>query len=137
MRVEQVDKRNRKVQTARETEDWSPREFGDPDSKNLVLSWGSNEGAMEEAIALLDEEGIDVRFLSVPYLFPRPDLSGEVAAADNVVVVECNATGQFADLVEHDTLTRVDRVNKYDGVRFKADELAEQIKTALSTEVTA
>jgi 2-oxoglutarate ferredoxin oxidoreductase subunit alpha len=137
MRVEQVDKRNRKVQTARETEDWSPREFGDPDSKNLVLSWGSNEGAMEEAIALLEEDDVDVRFLSVPYLFPRPDLSGEVSAADNVVVVECNATGQFADLVEHDTLTRVDRVNKYDGVRFKADELAEQIKTALSTEVTA
>jgi 2-oxoglutarate ferredoxin oxidoreductase subunit alpha len=137
MRVEQVDKRNRKVQTARETEDWSPREFGDPDSGNLVLSWGSNEGAMEEAIAFLEEEGIDVRFLSVPYLFPRPDLTDEVEAADTVVVVECNATGQFADLVEHDTLRRVDRVNKYDGVRFKADELAEEIKAALATEVEA
>jgi 2-oxoglutarate ferredoxin oxidoreductase subunit alpha len=137
MRVEQVDKRNRKVQTARETEDWSPREFGDPDSSNLVISWGSNEGAMEEAIALLDDGGIDVRFLSVPYLFPRPDLSEDVAAAENVLVIECNANGQFADLIEHDTLTRVDRLNKYDGVRFKADELAEEIKTALSTEVKA
>jgi 2-oxoglutarate ferredoxin oxidoreductase subunit alpha len=134
MRVEQVDKRNRKVQTARETEDWSPREFGDADSKNLVISWGSNEGAMEEAIAFLDEEGIDVRFLSVPYIFPRPDLSEEVAAADTVIVVECNANGQFADLVEHDTLTRVDRVNKYNGVRFKADELAEDIKAALAAD---
>jgi 2-oxoglutarate ferredoxin oxidoreductase subunit alpha len=134
MRVEQVDKRNRKVDTARETEDWSPREFGEPDSKNLVISWGSNEGAMEEAIAFLDEEGIDVRFLSVPYLFPRPDLSDEVAAADNVMVVECNATGQFADLVEHDTLTRVSRVNKYDGVRYKADELAAEIKRTIKAD---
>ena len=131
MRVEQVDKRTRKVETARETEDFSPREFGDADSENLVISWGSNEGAMTEAIRFLDEEGIDVRFLSVPYLFPRPDLTEEVEAAENVVVVECNATGQFADVVEHDTLSRVDRVNKYDGVRFKADELAEEIKTAL------
>ena len=134
MRVEQVDKRNRKVQTARETEDWSPREFGDPDSSNLVISWGSNEGAMEEAIEFLEAEDIDVRFLSVPYLFPRPDLTDEVAAADTVLVVECNATGQFADLVEHDTLTRVERVNKYDGVRFKADELAAEIKAALTAE---
>ncbi len=131
MRVEQVDKRARKVETARAEEDLSPREFGDEDSENLVISWGSNEGAMTEAIQFLDEEGIDVRFLSVPYLFPRPDLTEAVETAENVVVVECNATGQFADVVEHDTLSRVDRVNKYDGVRFKADELAGEIKAAL------
>jgi 2-oxoglutarate ferredoxin oxidoreductase subunit alpha len=73
----------------------------------------------------------------VPYLFPRPDLSEEVAAADTVIVVECNATGQFADLIEHDTLTRVERINKYDGVQFKADELAEDIRAVLTAEVTA
>jgi 2-oxoglutarate ferredoxin oxidoreductase subunit alpha len=131
MRIEQVDKRNRKVETAREREDWSPREFGDPDSENLVVSWGSNEGAMREAIDLLEEEGVDVRFLSVPYIFPRPDLTEAFDEAENVVVVECNATGQFADVLEHDTLQRVDRLNKYNGVRFKADELARDLKDVL------
>ncbi|WP_255150580.1 2-oxoacid:acceptor oxidoreductase subunit alpha [Halorarius halobius] len=131
MRVEQVDKRNRKVETARENEDWDYREFGDPDADDLVISWGSNEGAMREAIGLLEAEDIDVRFLSVPYIFPRPDLSEDVEAADNVVVVECNATGQFADLIEHDVLQRVERINKYNGVRFKADELAAEVKAAL------
>jgi len=131
MRIEQVDKRNRKVETAREREDWSPREFGDPDSENLVVSWGSNEGAMREAIDLLEDEGVDVRFLSVPYIFPRPDLTEAFDEAENVVVVECNATGQFADVLEHDTLQRVDRVNKYNGVRFKADELAGDLKETL------
>jgi hypothetical protein len=48
-----------------------------------------------------------------------------------VIVVECNANGQFADIVEHDTLSRVDRIIKYDGVRFKADELATKIKQKL------
>jgi len=76
---------------------------------------------------LLDDRGIDVRFVSVPYLFPRADLSEHVAAAERTVVVECNATGQFADVLEHDVLQRVERVNKYTGVRFKADELAEEI----------
>ena len=131
MRVKQVDKRTRKVETARDDEEWSPREFGDPDADTLVLSWGSNEGPMMEAIEMLDEEGIDLHFLSVPYLLPRPDLTDAVAAADRVIVVECNATGQFADIVEHDTLSRVDRINKYDGVRFNADELAAEIEATV------
>ncbi|KTG21480.1 2-oxoacid:acceptor oxidoreductase subunit alpha [Haloferax profundi] len=134
MRVKQVDKRDRKVETAKATEDLSPREFGNPDSDTLILSWGSNEGALVEALDFLEEDGIDVRFLSVPYMFPRPDLSEDIEAADEVIVVECNATGQFANVVEHDTLTRVKRINKYDGVRFKADELAEDIKATLDAE---
>ena len=134
MRVQQVDKRSRKVETARDREPFEPREFGDPDAETLVVSWGSNEGAMVEAMRLLENEGVGVRFLSVPYVFPRPDLTEAVEAAEKVIVVECNATGQFANLLEHDTLTRVTRLNKYDGVRFKADELAERIATALGHE---
>ena len=134
VRVEQVDKRQRKVETATEREDWSPREFGDPNSDNLVISWGSNEGAMREAIGLLEEQGIDVRFISCPYIFPREDLSAEIEAADDVVVVECNATGQWADVLEHDSLTRLQRINKYTGVRFKADELAERVEQAFAGE---
>ncbi|WP_435345043.1 2-oxoacid:acceptor oxidoreductase subunit alpha [Haloarchaeobius sp. HRN-SO-5] len=137
VRIEQVDKRNRKVETAREEEDWDYREFGDPDADALVISWGSNEGAMVEALDFLEERGTNVRFLSVPYIFPRPDLTEEVEAADDVVVVECNATGQFADLIEHDVLQRVKRINKYNGVRFKADELAADIEATLETEAHA
>ncbi|WP_134669293.1 2-oxoacid:acceptor oxidoreductase subunit alpha [Halorussus marinus] len=138
VRVEQVDKRNRKVETAREREDWDVREFGDPDADNLVISWGSNEGALREALEFLDEEDIDVRFISVPYIFPRPDLTEDIEAADEVIVVECNETGQFADVLEHDALTRLKRINKYNGVRFKADELADEIRAKLSAEeVTA
>jgi 2-oxoglutarate ferredoxin oxidoreductase subunit alpha len=133
VRIEQVDKRNQKVETAKEQEAWDYREFGDPDSETLVLSWGSNEGAMREAMDFLAETDISVRFISVPYLFPRPDLTEEIEEAEEVIVVECNATGQFADVIEGDALTRVKRVNKYNGVRFKADELAERITDELDT----
>jgi len=132
VRIEQVDKRQRKVDTAREEEDWDYREFGDSEADTLVVSWGSNEGAMREALGLLEERGHDVRFISVPYIFPRPDLSEEIEAAEDVIVVECNATGQFADVIEHDVLQRVQRVNKYNGVRFKADELATDIENTLT-----
>ena len=132
MRIKQVDKRDRKVETAKEREDWEPREFGESDADTLIVSWGSNEGAMVEAIDMLAEDGIDVRFISVPYIFPRPDLSDEINSAEEVLVVECNNTGQFADLLEHDALARVKRVNKYNGVRYKADELADEIESALA-----
>ncbi|MCU4752013.1 2-oxoacid:acceptor oxidoreductase subunit alpha [Halobacteria archaeon AArc-curdl1] len=137
VRVQQVDKRNRKVETAKTEEDWDYREFGDEDAENLVISWGSNEGALVEALEYLEDDGIDVRVVSVPYIFPRPDLTDDVTDAENVIVVECNATGQFADVIEHDTLTRVDRINKYTGVRFKADELADAIAAKISAEAPA
>src|SRR5699024_6657132 len=38
VRIEQVDKRNQKIETAKENEDWDYREFGDSDSDTLVLS---------------------------------------------------------------------------------------------------
>ena len=132
MRVKQVDKRSRKVETAKENEEWDVREFGEGDAETLVISWGSNEGAINEAIDILAGEGIDVRFISVPYIFPRPDLSDEIEASEDVIVVECNNTGQFADLIEHDALCRVGRINKYNGVRFAADELAAEIKAAVA-----
>ncbi len=136
-RVRQVDKRYRKVETAQEREEWDVREFGDPEADTLVITWGSNEGPLVEALELLEDDGIDVRVLSVPYIFPRPDLSDDIEVAEDVIVVECNATGQFADLLEHDALRRVKRINKYTGVRFKADELAAAITAKLGTEVPA
>jgi 2-oxoglutarate ferredoxin oxidoreductase subunit alpha len=132
VRVEQVDKRYRKVDTAIEQENFDYREFGDSEADSLVISWGSNEGTLVEALDYLDADGVDVRVISVPYIFPRPDLSDEIQAAETVVVVEANATGQFADVVEHDVLERVERINKYDGVDFKADELAAEIKETLA-----
>ncbi|MFB6198776.1 MAG: 2-oxoacid:acceptor oxidoreductase subunit alpha, partial [Halobacteriaceae archaeon] len=133
VRVEQVDKRQRKLETAREREDWSPREFGSSDANNLIISWGSTEGSMLEALEYLKEDDLDIRFISLPYLLPRPDLTEEVKEAERVIVVECNARGQLADVLEHDTLQRVDRVNKYNGVEYKADELANDIKEMINT----
>ena len=134
VRVEQVDKRQRKFDVAQASESLEPRSFGAADADTLVISWGSNEGPIVEAMDLLDEP---VRFLSVPYLSPRPDLTAAVEEASQVIVVECNATGQFANLIEHDTMMRVERISKYDGVRFKADELAAAIAERSQMEVPA
>ena len=128
VRIQQVEKRKRKIETAKTDEDWSPREFGDSDSETLIVSWGSNEGPIREAIDRLADEDISIRFLSVPYLLPRPDLQSAIATADTTIVIECNAEGQFANVLERDVLERVERVTKYDGVRFKADDVEAAIR---------
>jgi 2-oxoglutarate ferredoxin oxidoreductase subunit alpha len=138
VRLEQVEKRKQKLKTAQEEETWDYREFGNPDAETLVISWGSNEGALREAMTFLDEDGLDIRLISLPYLFPRPDLDAEIEAAETTIVVECNSNGQLADVLEHDVLERVERINKFNGVRFKADELAEEIRATVGhpTEAT-
>jgi len=131
MRVEQVDKRNRKVDTAEEREDWSPREFGDADADTLVISWGNERERSPRRSISSPTRGRRAGAFRAVHL-PAPDLSEDVEAAENVIVVECNERGQFANLIEHDVLARVDRINKYNGVRFKADELADDIKETLA-----
>jgi 2-oxoglutarate ferredoxin oxidoreductase subunit alpha len=131
IRAEQVEKRQRKIETSKQRETWDYREFGDPDADTLLISWGSNEGPIREGMELLAKDGIDVRFISMPYLSPRPDLTAEIENAETTIVVECNAKGQLADLLERDVLERLERVNKFDGVRFKADELAEKVRRSV------
>ena len=127
----EFQKRKRKLKTAIEQENFDYREFGSPDSDILVISWGSNEGAIIEALDQLEQK---VRFLSFPYIFPRPDISEAIQNASMVFVIECNASGQFATLLEHDSLSRVTRILKYDGVRFSADEIAKELNSYLLPE---
>lgn len=132
LREQQVLKRKRKLETATSEESLQYREFGSPDSNILVISWGSNEGAIIEAMDKLNHE---IRFISVPYILPRPDLTPDIEKASIVFVIECNATGQFSALIEHDTLSRTNKILKYDGTQFSADEIAEKLNSSLKTEI--
>jgi Pyruvate:ferredoxin oxidoreductase and related 2-oxoacid:ferredoxin oxidoreductases, alpha subunit len=93
VRVDQVDKRRRKVETAMEREAWAAREFGEPDADTLLVSWGSNEGAIREAMELLAGDG-GRRSLSVGAV-PVPPAGalrgGRPGRADSVV--ECTHRG--------------------------------------------
>jgi len=136
MRVEQVDKRNRKVDTAEEREDWSPREFGDADADTLVISWGSNEGARRGGRSPRRRGGRRAgAFRAVHLPAPGPFRGRRGGGERHRRGVQ--RAGQFANLIEHDVLARVDRINKYNGVRFKADELADDIKETLAAGVEA
>ena len=99
--------------------------FGDKDSRNLVIGWGSTKCAILDAI-----EGEDIRFLQVNYLKPMSNqIKEEILKSDKVILVENNLTGQLGRLIRGKTGIKIkDRILKYDGRPFFSDQLRKKIK---------
>ncbi|MBS3141140.1 2-oxoacid:acceptor oxidoreductase family protein [Candidatus Woesearchaeota archaeon] len=93
--------------------------------KTLIVGWGSTKGAIFDAI-----QGLDARFLQVLYLEPFSDkIVAELKKADNIIVVENNATAQLANLITAKTGIFIkNKILKYNGLPFYSDELKEEIK---------
>ena len=101
--------------------------YGKKDSKNIIVSWGSAKGAILDAI-----KDKDAKFLQVLYIEPfSKGIKAELEKAENVIVVENNATAQLASLIKEKTCVFVKDKNKilrYDGRPFFHDELKEEIE---------
>ncbi len=97
--------------------------FGNKNSKNVVLSYGSTKGAVLDAI-----KDIDCKFIQILYLEPFPDISKELQGK-NVILVENSATGMLADVLMQNLGIKVDKkILRCDGRPFLADELNKGIK---------
>ena len=103
---------------------------GKKDSKNIIVSWGSTKGAILDAI-----KGRDAKFLQILYIEPfSKKIKAELEKAENVIVVENNATAPLASLIKDKTCVFVEDKNKilrYDGRPFFHDELKEEIERRL------
>ncbi len=97
---------------------------GNPNSKNLIIGWGSTRGAILDAI-----RGENFKFLQVLYLKPLSNkIKEEMLKAKNVILVESNLTGQLGKLIREKTGIKIEkRILKYDGRPFLSDELKQQL----------
>jgi 2-oxoglutarate ferredoxin oxidoreductase subunit alpha len=107
--------------------------FGNLNSKNLVISWGSTKGAIIDA---LNDSKIDAKFMQILFMepFPSQKVADEIKKAKRVLVVENNATSQLSRLIAEKTGFFVDDKNKilrYDGRPFFSDELGEDVARRL------
>ena len=136
VREQQMEKRMRKLETAaREI----PLEeklqiYGDPEADFTVLSWGSNKGAIIEAIELLAEEGLAARLVQVRIMspFPATELEEILATAKPLVGVEANFSGQLAQVLRQHTGIACDKlVVKYNGRPMAGRRLHETFKTIM------
>jgi 2-oxoglutarate ferredoxin oxidoreductase subunit alpha len=128
LRTEMVDKRLKKLDSIKR-EIIPPRLLGQDSYKNLVICWGSTFNIVCEAINNLGRD--DTAILHFSQVYPLPGgLKELVNKAEKTIVVENNATAQFARLLKIHSDINVDHsVLKYDGLCFASDTLAEQLNS--------
>ena len=126
LRVQMNDKRLRKLEGI-ERDLMAPELIGSPEYETLVIGWGSTYHAIEEALERLGRS--DIAFLHFKQVYPlHPDIVAYLNRAAQAVVVENNATGQFAKLIKLEAGIDVEnRILKYDGMPFSVEELVTKI----------
>ncbi len=94
--------------------------YGNKNSKNLVVGWGSTSGAIKDAI-----KDLDAKFLQILYMEPiSQKIKKEIETAEKVILVECNVTGQLGRLIREKTGIKIkNQLLKYNGRPFHSDEL--------------
>jgi len=122
LRARMVRKRLGKLELLRR-EAPQPELSGEPGAGTMVISWGSTYQAVEEALAGSRGGFCHLHFSQV-YPLP-PGLDQLLKKAGKRIVIESNAGGQFAMLLERETGVHIEqKVLKYDGMPFAVEEIA-------------
>jgi 2-oxoglutarate/2-oxoacid ferredoxin oxidoreductase subunit alpha len=103
--------------------------YGNPDSKTVLLCWGSTKGACIEVA-----EALDFKVVQPLILEPLPvnALKKALFGADKIIGVEVNATGQLAKLISSHGICIDDMILRFDGRPFTVDVLIDNVKEVLS-----
>lgn len=128
------DKRHKKLQVAVDyamERGTFARQYGDPDAKIGMITWGSTEGALQEAIDLATNWDLPVEQLHLLLLNPLPaeTIYKFMEGKERVVVAELNYTGQLAQRLRAALNVPVDSFTKCTGQPFTPHELLKQIMT--------
>ena len=127
-RTAMVDKRMAKEGLLRNTLAIPPRLYGQDNYRSLLVAWGSTGPAIHEALDRVAPAA--TAFLHFTQVYPLPDgTEAYLVRAERIIVVENNATGQFARLLRAETgCVIADQWLKYNGLAFSVDELIELLE---------
>jgi len=130
VRISMVNKRLKKLDLIKELV-IPPELLGAQDYKTLIVGWGSTYSAIKEALDKLKRD--DVAFLHFKQVHPlHPDTANYLEKAENVVIIENNATSQFGQLIKLHTGLETDRkILKYNGLPFSVEEIKENLESIL------
>ncbi len=127
MRIKMVDKRLKKFESIK-SEIIPPKLIGNNDYKTLIICWGSTFNIVTEAVETLKNK--DIAVLHFSWVFPFPENILEyLNKAMNVIIVENNASAQFAQLITLSTGYSIhNKVLKYNGLPFSVEEVITEIQ---------
>ena len=104
-----------------------PESYRMEDAETVLIGWGSTRGALVEAVDRLRGQGRPIGLLHFSEVFPLPPFDMEDGR--RYVVVEGNATGQFAGLLRRETGLAVETViGRYDGLPIDAACILEELR---------
>jgi 2-oxoglutarate ferredoxin oxidoreductase subunit alpha len=133
-----MEKRMRKVQGI-EAMVPPPVLEGPPDADVTLIGWGSTDGTIREARALLAEQGITANQLQIRWLVPLhgDEIVRILGKAKHTIIVENNFSGQFARYLRSETsFVPNGNIRKYDGEPFMPHHIAEAVREQLAGETT-
>jgi 2-oxoglutarate ferredoxin oxidoreductase subunit alpha len=112
---------------------------GPPDADVTLIGWGSTDGTIREARALLAEQGITANQLQIRWLVPLhgDEIVRTLGKAKHTIIVENNFSGQFARYLRSETsFVPSGNIRKYDGEPFMPHHIAEAVREQLAGETT-
>lgn len=126
LRVKMVDKRMMKL-TTMESDSVPLTLTGPNEYKNLVISWGSTNLIVQEAVQNLGRD--DLAHIAIQQVYPvNGELKKYLEVADQTIIVENNANSQMANLILRETGKRIDHsFLKYDGLQFTVEEVMQSV----------
>ena len=137
-RVAQMDRRAEKMSAIRAhlDDDSLNYHYGPENAEYGILTFGSQQGTVEEAVDRLNETGISVKSLTVGEMMPYPidEVSAFLDSVDEALVVEMNASAQFRGLTQKELGAYGDRMAsllKYNGNPFEPAEVVEGFETSI------
>ncbi|SFR43125.1 2-oxoacid:acceptor oxidoreductase subunit alpha [Halogeometricum limi] len=139
-RVFQVNRRMQKLEAIRAELDGSDvpnnTHYGPEDADYGLMTFGSQQGTVEEAVDRLNERGHSVKALGVSEMAPFPvdQVSEFLESVDECLVVEMNASAQFRGLTQKEVGRFGEKMSsllKYNGNPFEPEDITEGFVTSI------
>jgi pyruvate ferredoxin oxidoreductase alpha subunit len=117
--------------------DESHQTYHGPDEAEYgILTWGSNQGTVFEAVDRLNDAGHSVKALSASDMMPYPveEVEAFIESVDEVLVVEMNASAQFRGLTQKELGRFGEKLSsllKYNGNPFEPGEIVDGFVTSI------
>jgi 2-oxoglutarate ferredoxin oxidoreductase subunit alpha len=109
--------------------------FGDKDSENKVVSWGSPKGAIIESLNQLKDEGFSLGYIQVRMIHPLPSayIKQMLQGKKRIIDIEDNITAQLGGIItQYTTIKPNFYILKYTGRPMMTTEVYQAIKAILT-----
>ena len=139
-RVAQMDRRTQKLEAIHEElasqGDTHQTHYGPDEATYGLMTFGSQQGTVEEAVDMLNDQGYSTKALGVSDMAPYPaeEVTEFIESVDEVLVIEMNASAPFRGLTQKELGQYGEKLSsllKYNGNPFEPLDIVEGFKTTI------